>query len=192
MCYKIIRADGKIVCRTIVRSLTLSEHADPEHENLRTDLDTHITDRLGAAAIMGDFDTSDFTPECVYYEDPDTAIHKGSPDEILPMPESGENYVNVEIMLPRGDEMAIGRVTKWARDSNRNPLVTANINPILDTHLYIVEFADGYEAELAANVIATNMYAQCDLDGNQYVLLDSIIDFRRSTTALSYTDQNTT
>ena len=33
------------------------------------------------------------------------------------------------------------------------------------------------------------MYAQCDPDGNQYVMFDSIFDFRRSTPALFYADQ---
>ena len=103
MCYKILRADGKITCRTTVLYLTLSKRAYPEQENLRTDFDTHITDRMGDAATMGDFDTSDLTPECVYCEDPDTATHEGSSDEILPTPESGKNYVNLEIMLPRED-----------------------------------------------------------------------------------------
>ena len=68
-----------------------------------------------------------------------------------------------------GDEIAMGRVTKRARESNSNPLGTANTNPILDTLQYIVEFSDRDEAELAANVIAKNMYAQYDPDGNQYV-----------------------
>ena len=133
MCYNILKEDGQIACYTTVSSLTLSERADPEHEKLRIDFDTHITDRLGAAATMGYFDTSYLTPECVYCKDPNTAIHEGSPDEILLAPDSGGNYVNVEIILPRGYEMAKGRVTKWARDSNGNPLGTVNINPILNT-----------------------------------------------------------
>ena len=95
-------------------------------------------------------------------------------------------------MLPRGDVIAMGRVTKRARDSEGKPLGTAHVNPILDTCQYIVEFNDRDEAELAANVIATNMYAQCDPEGNQYVLLDSLIDFRRSTTFLCYDDQKVT
>ena len=65
-------------------------------------------------------------------------------------------------MLPRGDEIAMGWVTKRDRDSDGNPLGTAHENPILNTRQYIVQFIDGYEAELTANVIATNMYAQCD------------------------------
>ena len=80
----------------------------------------------------------------------------------------------------------------WRADLDGKPLGTAHDNPILDTRQYIVQFKDGDEAELAANVIATNMYAQCDPDGNQYILLDSLIDFRRSTTALCYDDQKIT
>ena len=87
---------------------------------------------------MKDFDTSNLTPECVYYEDPYSNIHEGSPDEVLPTPESWENYVNVEIMLPRGDEMSMGLVTKQARDLDGNPLGSANDNPILYTSQYIV------------------------------------------------------
>ena len=41
-----------------------------------------------------------------------------------------------------------------------------HINPTLDTRQYIFEFNDGDEAEIAANVIDTNMYAQCDPEGN--------------------------
>ena len=44
----------------------------------------------------------------------------------------------------------------------------------------------------APNPFPTNMYAQCDPDGNQYVLLDSLIDCKRSTTALCYDDQKIT
>ena len=32
---------------------------------------------------------------------------------------------------------------------------------------------------MAVNVIAEANYAQCDTDGNQYVLLDAIVDYRK-------------
>jgi hypothetical protein len=44
--------------------------------------------------------------------------------------------------------------------------------------MYTVEFVDGAEAKYSANVIAENMWAQCDIDGNQYQLLDTIIDHK--------------
>ena len=80
MYYKILKSDCKIACSTAVRSLTFYENADLEYEKLRIDFETHINDRLGAVATMGDFDTSDLTHEYVYCEDPNTAIHEGSPD----------------------------------------------------------------------------------------------------------------
>ena len=85
--------------------------------------------------------------------------------------------------------MAQGKVAKHARDNAGNPIGRVNDNPISDTREYIVEFDDRTEADLSANVIAQNMYAQCDPDRNCYVLFDSIVDWRRSTTALGYDDQ---
>ncbi len=71
-----------------------------------------------------------------------------------------------------------GRVTSRKRDKDSNPVGLGNTNPILDTGEYTFTFDDGDETILNANLIAGAMYAQCDPDGNQYVLLDSIIDHR--------------
>jgi hypothetical protein len=82
-----------------------------------------------------------------------------------------------------------GRVTSWKRDKDGNPVGLANTNPILDTREYTFTFDDGDETVLIANLIAEAMYAQCDPDGNQYVLLDSIIDHRRLDAAIRPSDQ---
>ncbi len=71
-----------------------------------------------------------------------------------------------------------GRVTSCKRDKDGNPFGLANANPILDTHEYTFTFDDGDETVLNANLIAEAMYAQFNPDGNQYVLLDLIIDNR--------------
>ena len=44
--------------------------------------------------------------------------------------------------------------------------------------------------ELTANIIAESIYTQYDPVGNQYVLLDDIIDFRKTNSELSIEDQN--
>jgi hypothetical protein len=59
------------------------------------------------------------------------------------------------------------------RDADGNPKGCANSNSILDTREFTVMFDDGDMTDLTANLIAESMYAQCDPDGNQYVLLDS-------------------
>jgi hypothetical protein len=49
---------------------------------------------------------------------------------------------------------------------------------MLDTRTYEIEVPDGCSDEYTANVIAENMYAQCDSEGNQYNLMESIIDHK--------------
>ncbi len=80
-------------------------------------------------------------------------------------------------------------MTGRKRDIDGDPTGIANANLILDTHDYVITFDDGDMTELTANLIAESMYVQCDPDGNQYVLLDSIIDYRCLDTAAKLSDQ---
>ena len=82
--------------------------------------------------------------------------------ELDATPEVGDSYVNTEVMLSRGDRSARGKVVRWKRDAEGNPIGRANNNPILDTRQYEVQFADGEVTELTANAIAEAMFAQCD------------------------------
>jgi hypothetical protein len=52
---------------------------------------------------------------------------------------------------------------------------TGNKHPLLDTRKYVVEFPDGMEQIYSANLLPDNMIAQCDEEGNQFILLDRII-----------------
>ena len=58
--------------------------------------------------------------------------------------------------------------------------------------MYEVTFPNGEVTEYAANVIAENMWAQCDLDGKQQVLLDQIVDCRFDKDAVKFADQHVT
>ena len=39
--------------------------------------------------------------------------------------------------------------------------------------------------ELAANIIAESVYAQCDVDGNEYLLLEALVSHRKNDSALT-------
>jgi hypothetical protein len=101
----------------------------------------------------------------------------------------GDTYLNTEISVPRGGTLMKGHVTSQKRDKDGNPVGLANTNPIIDTREYTFTFDDGDETVLNANLIAEAMYVQCDPDGNQYVLLGSIIDHRRLDAAIRPSDQ---
>jgi hypothetical protein len=81
------------------------------------------------------------------------------------------------------------RVTAQKRDKDGNPIRQANANPILDTREYTFTFDNGDETVMSASLIAEAMYAQYDPDGNQYVLLDSIIYHKRLDSAIRPLDQ---
>jgi hypothetical protein len=94
-------------------------------------------------------------------------------------------------MLPNGGVLVKGRVTARKRDRDGNPIGHANDNPILDTRSYIVDFDDSDQTELTTNKIAESLHSQCDPDGNQYVLLEEIVDHQRLHTAVKLSDQKT-
>ncbi len=104
-------------------------------------------------------------------------------------PEVGDNYLNAEISVPRGGTLSKGRVTARKRDNDGNSVGLANANPILDMHEYTFTFDDGDETVMSTNLIAEAMYVQCYPDGNQYILLDFIIDHKRLDSAIRPLDQ---
>jgi hypothetical protein len=87
--------------------------------------------------------------------------------------------------------MQSGKVKTREREHDGSLRGTANSNPILDSRTYDVQFPDGVEGEYSANVIAENMWSQCDIEGNQHVLLDSIIDHRSDGHAVTRSDMYT-
>jgi hypothetical protein len=61
-------------------------------------------------------------------------------------------------------------------------------NPILDTITYNVEFLDGRSEEYTVNVIAENVYAQRDEEGNQFLVLQDIVGHKTDGHAVERAD----
>ena len=97
-----------------------------------------------------------------------------------------DNYLNMELGLPRGDDDHITHATVKRRklDEKGTQVGTENNNLLLDTRVYEVEFIDGTMEALAANVIAENLLSQVDEEGHRQMLIDEIIDHRADNTAL--------
>jgi hypothetical protein len=184
---KILKDNGQFVCRLTLRHLTQQELQCSVHTAARLSFDESIRTHLGPSATVADFPAEDITPDPDHYDGSDLI----SPDagDVEVTPEYGDNLLNAEIMLPRGGVMTKGRVSARKRDRAGMLTGLADPNPILDTRSYIVDFADGDQAELSANLIAESLYSQCDPDGNQHFLLEGIIDHRRLDNAIKLSDQ---
>ncbi len=184
---KNLKSNGQTVCRSTLRHLNNKEIHCPIHQEMFRVFNETITHHLGPNATEQNFLVEDLTPDYDFFDDD----HELDPDhaDLEVTPEMGDNYLSAEIPVPQGGTLVKGCVTSWKRDKDGNPIGLANTNPILDTHEYMFTFDDGDETILNANLIAEAMYAQCNSDGNQYVLLDSIIDHRRLDTAIRPSDQ---
>ncbi len=156
-----------------LQQLTEDERVSPVHQDMHKSFDLTIIDSLGPAASALDFPAEDLTPTYEHYDDD---IFDFDPDygDIEVTLETEDTFLGAEIFLPRGGQLTKARVTAPKCDLDGNLKGTANENPILDTREYVVTFDDGDVTNLTANLIAESMYAQCDSDGNQYVLLDAI------------------
>ena len=103
------------------------------------------------------------------------------------MQEVDDHYIGAEILLPKGDEMAWGNLVGWSCHARRNVMGRAHVNPMIDIRMCQVEFAGGKVTELTSNIIAESMYAQCNADVNEYLLLDAL--YLKDNNAISLTDQ---
>lgn len=196
MTSKILTKKGTVLHRSTYRPLS-----EKEVVTMTDDFklfNESIQAKLGPSASPADFpaiggeETVQFEPYYAHHEVDVDDIPFSMKDEPEPTPEAHDQYVNAEVMLPRGDKLARGKVIGRKRDANGDVAGRANANPILDTRTYEVEFADGEINELTANIIATSMYSQCDEGGNEYMLLDSFVDIRKTADALSLKEQEIT
>ena len=109
-----------------------------------------------------------------------------------PTPITYDTYIGAEVVLPKGNAIVSGTVKSTVKDFEGQSIGKADKNPILDTRVYNVEFSDGATAELGANIIAECVYAQCDIEGNQYRLIDHIVDHRKDNKAVCKDNQDVT
>ncbi len=181
---KILKSNGVVVCRSTLQHLTDEELNSSVHKDMRHKYDESIELHLGPVVLPQDFPAEDLTPDTTYYDDTNAMDPEYGDAEV--MPKMRDNYLSAELMLPQGGVLVKGRVTVRKRDQDGNPVGRANDNPILDTRSYIVDFDDG---ELTANMISESLYWQCDPDGNQYILLEEIVDHQHLPTTIKLSDQ---
>jgi hypothetical protein len=72
------------------------------------------------------------------------------------------------VLLPKGDDLVLGKVISRKRDADGNPIGTGPSNPIFDTRSYQVLFP-GQVEEYSANIMAQNLNSQIDNEGHRYV-----------------------
>lgn len=202
LCYWILTKSGYVVARSTVQPLTKSEKHDSIVTKQIEDFDKSVAERISTVedanfpdneSIEQPAEGKEFPPEAeddinnndnnnnnnnnnennVSEETENNANNDNtnSDDEI----EMSDEYLNVEVLRPIGDEVKQARVVARKRDAEGRKIGKHNNNPLLDTREYIIEFPDGERDELSANIIAENKFIRTDNEGNEYVIFKDII-----------------
>jgi len=102
-----LKSNGQVVPRSTIRHFTLEEARSSDQIALRKAFDDNIVQKIGVPVTESDFNTDYFMPT---YDRYDNDHQKGTPDASLEdevaTPEIGDNYLNMEIMLPHGGTLA--------------------------------------------------------------------------------------
>ena len=188
MCSKIQKPNGNCYYTSTYRALTPEEMRDPAIDADKKKFMDELYNKLGPEPSDGDFEDElrdSNTPSFPPYEDTDV-----DPTVIPDRDEypDFEKYIGAEVLLPKEGELQTAKVKARKKDHDGEPIGRSHTNPMFDTRCYIVEFADGIEKEYTANLIAENMYSQCNPDGEQYLILLGITDHRKTDKAVEKAD----
>ena len=98
--------------------------------------------------------------------------------------------MNAEIFLLREERMIKDQVVCQKQSASGNLTSRSNGNSFLDTCLYKVEFPGSKILELETHINTELMSTLCDVYGNEYLLLESKLDYGKNGLALSVENQN--
>jgi hypothetical protein len=204
MSYWILTDTGRVIARTTIQRITSLELTTDEVKQRCQDYDQHVAEILkdanhiiphGDDIVLQDWNDLPIEDNPDFVDEFQNVV---SDNEIPEMDTTftpdvfDDTYLHMEIALPRGggdqEDVQFARVTKQLRDKDGRPIGTANDNPLLDTRQYEVEFLDGHQESLSANLIAQHMFSQVDEEGHRHILLEDITDYRKDKTAITKDD----
>jgi hypothetical protein len=203
LCYYLLNQNAQIIVRSTVQRISQDELQTQVNIAAIKEFNDEIERRIGkygtgvpvSAPVRGDDDI--IANRIMYdeYEDdadepPPPLEEEAEKPEIANFtPEAYDRFIAAEVMLPQGDILVPAHVARRKHDVNGNPIGIAHDNPLLDMRVYEVEFPDGHVEEYAANMIAENIYAEVDSEGNQFLIMDEIIGHQANETALTSEEQ---
>jgi hypothetical protein len=189
MAQYVLNFKGNVIVRRSLRKLTGEEKRSSVELHKQSLFDATIRRILGDSMTQPTLSSGE--PLQPYADNEEDSLQL--PDSNDPVDANGvaifekpvtDQMINVELLLPQGEEMKPARVIGRHKDNNGNVKGRYSSNPISNTMLYDVEFDDGTVREYAANVIAENLYEQVDADGYSQSMFDCIVDVRRNQDAI--------
>ena len=198
MTYWILTESGNVIARSTVQHITTSDMATNAMKDRVKLFDETLLTRLDDENFQLDL------PNHVFYlQDEDAPLIANEAADIPedseygdmmqpPKPEVDEyetfdQYLGAEFLVNNNGESVPAKVQKRARDNSGKPIGKRNENSLLDTREYDCILDDGSVYRYHANVIAENIFAQCDDEGRRHAVLKEITDHKKDRSAVDIT-----
>ena len=209
LCYWIITNSGQLVSKTSVEHVTQDDYLQPDTRKEIEEFNRQLEERLKDDNFILKDEAGNplglaYLEDIEIDENPGVKVEGGvvpSDEDYGDMPvgerpedddeEAIDQYLNMELIMDVGsNDERRGRVIKRARGQDGEAIGRAHTNPLFDTREYDIEFTDGTIERYAANVIAENMFAQVDEEGNMYSILKEVMDHRKTNEAVPISEAN--
>jgi len=184
MCYWVLMDDGQVLARTTVQQVTSDDIQNPTTQERMHSYTLKITERLNDRNHIIPTPAEGLVLDDEATDENDEPEGEAQPELDDYTDKAYNAYIGAELLVLHGDSYITGHVIKRPRDDNGNPVGRRHTNPLLDTREYQVQFGDGSIAEYTANLIAENIYAQCNPEGHYQVVFKEITDHRKLPTAV--------
>jgi len=190
MCFWILTDNATVISRTSVQAVSKDELNMTLIHNRINEFDQRIDVKIGNNIPSANLPKQ--ANRCYIFDEEEDEctepyqkeFEKEDDDKI-----SNTNYdklLSAEVSLNTDEhQIKLGRVTGYKRDNEGKLVGQYHSNPLMNTRLYEVTFSDGSVQDYTANKIAEAIFAEVDEEGQKYLLLDTIIDHRRDSTAMS-------
>ncbi len=202
MCYWLMPVSGVPVVNSSVQHVTAEDLRDPQIKERVEDFNHRLDVRLDDTNfVLANGDIDEYYPEDVYEVPIQDIAENGDPyngDIALnerPEADDVDSYdklIGATFLLDpmKSSDNVATRATVLRRktDHSGNPLGKAHANPLLDTREYEVLLEDGTHDSYFANVIAENLYSQCDAEGREFNTVRDIIGHKTDGHAIAKAD----
>ena len=186
--YYILPISGLPIVSSTVQAVTQDEMRDPKYHELLTNFDEKIKARFDIKDLRNNLDD---VPAWSLLDDDlaatvvdDPLIMEADDADV----QTFDKLVGAGVSIVRGGERMRGVVKSRMKDEYGGLKGRTNPNPLLDTSEYYVEFEDGSSDSYTANIIAESIFSQVDDEGKEHLLVEELIDHRKTDAALSRQD----
>ena len=194
MSYWVLTIKGRVIPCTIVQKLTALEQKTTEWKDRMDIYEREINDKVTMTkeTKLNISDVPEWNQLALdeYASEFTTEFQHIVNDDSIPEADKyyqNNGYMNMEVGMRRGADGGIERamVKKRAIGPDGSPIGIPNKNPLLDTRKFEVEYRDGTIEVMPANVIAENIMSQVDEQGHKQMMIDEIVDHKKSDEAMN-------